>query len=78
MPNADHIMTHEEDRAPLPARDVLHLADGFLLELGIADGQNLIYNQNLGLQMGCNGKAKANGHTRGIALDRGVDIAFTA
>ena len=41
---------------------------------GIANSQDFVDDQNLGLQMGGNGKPQAYHHTRGIALDGCVDI----
>ena len=57
--------------------DVFHLADGFLLELGIADGEDFVHDKDLRVQEGSYGEAQTDSHTGGITFDRGVDIAFT-
>ena len=71
-------MTHEEDGAALALGDVFHLADGFLLELGIADGEDLVHYEDLGLQESRDGEAETDGHTRTITLDWGIDISLAA
>ena len=76
--NALHIMTHEEDGTALALGDVFHLADGFLLELGIADGEDFVYDEDLRFEEGGYGEAQTDCHTGTITLHRGVDIAFTA
>ena len=70
-------MTNEEDGAALALGDVFHLADGFLLELGIADSKDFVNDEDLGFQESRDGEAQTDGHTGGITLDRGIDIAFT-
>ena len=71
-------MGDEEDGAAFALGDVFHLADGFLLELGVAYGEDFVHDEDLGVEVGCYGKAEAHHHTAGIALHRGVDIALTA
>ena len=44
-------MANEQNRSTFALGDVFHLADGFLLELGIANCEYLINHQNLWLQM---------------------------
>ena len=71
-------MTHEEDSAAFALGDVLHLADGFLLELGVAYGEDFVHDEDLGFEKGCYGEAQTDSHSRTIALNRGVDIPFAA
>ena len=70
-------MANEEDGAALALGDVFHLADGFLLELGIADGEDFVHDEDLGFEEGRYGEAQTDSHTGGITLHGGVDIAFT-
>ena len=78
LTNRSHIMTNEEDCSALALGNVFHLADGFLLELGIADGEDFVHNEDLRFQERSYGEAKTDSHTGGITLHRGVDIAFAA
>ena len=71
-------MTHEEDGAALALGNVFHLTYRFLLELRIADGQDLVNDEDLGFQESRDGEAETDGHTGGITLHRGVDIPFAA
>src|ERR1035437_3392697 len=54
----------------------LHLSQTFLLELRIPHRQHFIHDKYLRLQMRSHRKSKANIHTAGIALDRGVEKSF--
>jgi hypothetical protein len=42
-------MTHKQHGSAFAFGDILHLADGFLLELGVADGQDFVHHQDLGV-----------------------------
>ena len=77
-PHRRHIMTHKQHRAALALRDILHLANGFLLELGVTDGKDLVDNQNLRFQVGSDGEAEPHLHAGRVALDGSVDIALAA
>ena len=70
------IMADEENRAPLARRHVLHLAEAFLLELGVADGQDLVDDQDLGFEMCGNRESKTHVHSRRIVLHRSVKEFF--
>src|SRR4029079_1222701 len=48
--DSTHVVTDDDDGPPLPAH-VAHLAETLLLECGIADGQYLVHQQDLRLQM---------------------------
>ena len=65
-------MADEQDRASA-ARDLGHLAEAFLLKLGIADRQHLVDDQNLGLQMRRDREGEPNIHAAGVALDRRIE-----
>ena len=75
--DAGHIVADKQDRASLPFTDIPHLADGLLLELRIPHGQDLVHDQDFGLQMRRNGETEADRHTGRIPFDRCVDIPFT-
>lgn len=55
-------MTHEQHCSAAMGGDVFHLADGFLLELSIADGEDLIDDEDLGLEEGGDGEAETDSH----------------
>jgi hypothetical protein len=67
-------MTHEEDGAAFMTGNILHLADGFFLELGIADGQDFIDDEDFRFHESGHGEAQTDGHARGVAFDGGVDV----
>ena len=71
-------MAHKQHRAAFAFADVLHFSDGFFLEFGVADGEDFIDNQYLGVEVGGDGEAEAHHHAAGVALHRGVDITFAA
>ena len=77
-PHRGHIVTHEQHRAALAFGDVLHLADGLLLEFRVADGQHLVHDEDLRLQVGGDGEAEPHLHAGRVALDGSVDIALAA
>ena len=71
-------MTHEQHRPSLAFADVLHLADGFFLEFGVAYGEDFVDDEDLGVEVGGDGETEADHHAGGVALDGGVDVAFAA
>ena len=71
-------MTDEQDCSASSGRYFLHFSDGFLLEFGIANGEDFINDEDLGFEESCDSEAKADGHTRGETLDRGVEVSFYA
>ena len=70
-------MTNEEDSAALALGDVFHLADGFFLELGVADGKDLIHDKNLGFEESGDSKTQTDSHTGRITFDGSVNILLT-
>src|SRR4029079_485341 len=50
-----------------------HLAQTFLLKLGIAHRQNLVDDKDLWLKMRGYGKSQPNRHSRRISLDGGIE-----
>ena len=71
-------MTHEKHSPASTFGDILHLADGFLLEFGVADGEDLIDDEDLGFHEGGDGEAETDGHAAAVTLDRGVEVALHA
>ena len=71
-------MRNKQDGSALALGDGFHLADGFLLELGIANGEDFVHHEDLGFEESGYGKAKTDSHTGRVAFDRGVYIAFAA
>ncbi|MGN1158455.1 MAG: hypothetical protein ACI4TK_19975, partial [Agathobacter sp.] len=65
-------MADEEDGAAFALGDVFHLADGFLLELSVAYGEDFVHDEDFGVEMGGYGEAEAHHHTAGVALHGGV------
>ena len=59
----------EHDRAPA-ARDVVHLAEALALELGVADGEHLVDEQDVGVEVRGDREGEAHVHAAGVALDR--------
>ena len=56
-----------------PRGDVLHLAEALLLELGVADGQHLVDDQDLRLEVRRDGEGQAHVHAARVALHRRVE-----
>ena len=52
---------------------VAHLAQALLLELDVADGQHLVDDQDVGLEVRRDGERQAHVHAAGVALDRRVE-----
>ncbi len=65
-------MADEQDSASLLG-NVAEFADAFFLELGIADGENLVHNEDFRVKMGGDGEGQADGHAAGITLNGGVE-----
>ena len=68
-----HVVADKQHRAAVAARDLVHLAEAFLLELGIADREHFVDDQDFRLQMRRDGEGEAHIHAGGIALDRRVE-----
>src|ERR1700722_10305522 len=69
--NRSLIVTNEENRPRLPGH-FLDLSQTLSLKSRIANCQNLIHEQNLGVQMGRHSKCQPNIHAAGVMLDRSV------
>ena len=67
-----HVVTHEDDRSALFG-DVDDPVQAPLLELVVADGEHLVDEQDLWLEVGGDAEREPHRHPRGVPLDRGVD-----
>ena len=65
-------MADEQHRAPA-ARDVAHLAEAFLLKLGVADRQHFIDDQDFRVEVRGDGEREAHVHAAAVALDRRIE-----
>ena len=55
-------------------RNLRHAAEALLLELGIADGEHLVDDQDLRLQVRRHGERESHVHPARVPLDRRVDV----
>ena len=72
-----HLVTHKQHRAP-PLSHLAHLAQALLLELSVADREDLVDEEDLGFEVGGDGEGQADAHAAGVALDGGVDKLLDA
>src|ERR1700682_739709 len=63
----------DKQHGPAFLADVLHLAETFLLELSVADRQDLIDHQDIGLYMRSYRERQPYVHATRIALDRCIE-----
>ena len=70
-------MANKENRAAM-AGDIFHFAQAFFLEFRVAHRQDLVHNQNLGLQMRSDGECEPHIHAGAIPLHRRVDELLDA
>src|SRR5687768_9981529 len=66
------IVAHEKHCAAL-ARNILHLAEAFLLECSVAYCEDFVHEQYLGLQMCRDRECEAGIHATGVALRGSLD-----
>ena len=71
-------MAHEQHCSAFAAAYVLHLADGLLLEFGVAHGEHFIHHQYFRFQVSGDGESEADGHAAAVALYGGVQVAFAS
>ncbi len=67
-----HLVTDEEDGSAVDG-DVVHLAEALLLELLIADGQDLVDEEDLRLEVCRYGERQADVHAAGVPLHGRVE-----
>ena len=70
-------MAHEDDRAPLLAQ-AAHPLQAAALELHVPDGEDLVHEHQLGLQVGGDRECQSQLHPRRVALQRGLEEALDA
>jgi hypothetical protein len=70
--NRRHVVTDEQHRLA-GVRDFVHLSQATPLEFGVADGQHFVDDQNLGIEMRCDGEGETDLHAAGVTLDRRID-----
>ena len=70
--NRGHLMAHENDGSSF-ASDVTHLRQAALLELRVADGEHLIDDQDVRLEVRGNREREAEIHAAGISLHRRIN-----
>ena len=66
----------DEKHGPAFRSHVSHLPEALLLECNVADGQHLVDNQDLGLEVRGDREAEADFHPARVALHRRVEEAF--
>ncbi|MHB8913391.1 MAG: hypothetical protein ACYC4I_00005, partial [Minisyncoccota bacterium] len=66
-------MTHEQDGATIFLGDFFHLAHALLLELGIADGEDLVDDEYVGLHVRGDRESEADVHAARVVLDGRVE-----
>ena len=71
-----HLVADEEDRAAAIFGDIVHFAEALFLELGIADGEDFIDNEDIGIEVSGHGEGEADIHAAGVAFDRGIEEFF--
>src|SRR5262245_25124000 len=69
--DGSHVVTHEQHRPSVP-RHIAHLAKALLLKRRVANGEDLVDDQNLWFQVCRHGKGQASVHAAGVMLDRGL------
>ena len=72
LPNLLQAVGHKQHRGP-PAHQFHHPLPAFFLKVRIADRQNLVHDQNLGIHHRGNGKGQPGQHTGGIVANGHLD-----
>ena len=75
--HGDEVVADEDHGAAL-AGDGVHLGEALALELGVAHGEDLVDEQDVGLQVRADREREAHEHAARVALDRRVDEALDA
>ena len=58
------VVAHEQDRATGSRSTVGHLAEALALELGVADGEHLVDEQDVGVEVGGHRERRGGGTCR--------------
>src|SRR5581483_1154315 len=67
-----HVVGHQQDGLTSFA-EVADTFEAFFLKAYVADCQNLIDGENLGIDFNSNGEGQSHVHSGGVLLDRGID-----
>ena len=59
--NRRHVVADKQDR-PALARHILHLAEAFLLELSVANGEDIVDDEDFRLKVGGHSESQAHIH----------------
>src|SRR5438067_1399663 len=70
-----HVVGDEED-GPARIADALHLPETLALELGITDGEYLVNQQDLRLEVRGDGEREPHVHPARVPLDRRADVVL--
>jgi len=73
--NLIHLMADENDCAAA-AGNVLHFAEAFFLEGGVADGEDFVDEEDFGFEMRGDGEGQPHAHAAAVMLEGRVDEAF--
>ena len=68
-----HVVADVEHGLAVAPGGLAHLGQALLLELHVTDGEDLVHDHDLAVQMGGHGERQFHEHAAGIALDRRVD-----
>ena len=71
-------MAYEQYGSASALAYILHLADGLLLEFGVAHGEHFVYHQYFGFQVGGDCESETDGHAAAVAFYGGVQVAFAS
>ena len=62
-----HVVGDEDDR-PAPVAEIVEDVEALLLEGGVADGEHLVDQQHVGVDLDSDGEGKSDVHARRIVL----------
>src|ERR1700686_2746134 len=71
----DHVMTDKQN-GPSLFGYLAHFSQAFFLERRISNREHLVYNKNLGFEVGSHGESQPHIHTSRIVFDRCVYEPF--
>ena len=74
-PDRLHVVAHEDARSARSPATSLHLAEALLLELSVSDGQHLVDDEDLGVEVRSHGKRESHVHAARVALHRRIEEA---
>lgn len=68
-----HVVADEEDGAAFLVGGFVHAVEALALEVGVADGEDFVHDEDVGVEVGGDGESQADVHAAGVALDGRVD-----